>query len=94
MQTFFLFGKYSAAALKGVSAARTKRASKLIAKYKGTVHSMHAILGEYDVVIQADLPGLEEAMKASVALAKATGIAFTTAPAVAVDRFDKIVSDV
>ena len=33
-------------------------------------------------------------MKASVALAKATGIAFSTVPAVPVEEFDKIVSDV
>ena len=94
MQTFFLFGKYSPAALKGISASRTKRASKLIQKYKGKVHSIHALLGEHDLVIIASLPSAEAALKTSVALGKATGIMFTSSPAVAVNRFDKLVAKV
>ena len=93
-QTYFLFGKYSPAALKGISAARTKRASKLIEKAKGKVHSMHALLGEYDLVMVASLPDNEAAAKISVALAKATGIGFTSCPAFSVDRFDKLVAKV
>ncbi len=43
-QTYFLFGKYSPAALKGISSARTKRASKLLSaprsgvKRRGDIH--------------------------------------------------------
>lgn len=38
----------------------------------------------------ADLPDNARAMAASMALAKSTGIAFTTAPALTVDEFDKL----
>ena len=38
----------------------------------------------------ADLPDNARAMAASMALAKSTGIAFTTAPALMVDEFDKL----
>jgi len=38
-----------------------------------------------------DFPGVAEAMKASVALAKLTGIGFTTSPAVPIEEFDKLV---
>jgi len=93
MATFLLFGKYSADALKGVSAARTKKASALVKKLKGKVLGMYAMLGEKDLVFILELPGMEEAMKASVALFKLTGISFTTAPAVSVDVFDKLMTE-
>jgi hypothetical protein len=38
------------------------------------------------------LPSLEAALKASVALSKQTGIAFTTSPAISVEEFDKLVA--
>jgi hypothetical protein len=41
-------------------------------------------------VMIADLPDNARAMAASTALAKATGIAFTTAPAVTIEEFDKL----
>jgi len=91
-EIYFLFGRYSAAALKGISSSRTKRASKIIEEYRGKIHSMYALLGEYDLILIATLPDRESAMKASVALGKATGIAFSTSPAVSVDRFDKMVA--
>jgi len=94
MATFILFGKYSAEALKGVSAARTKKASALVKKSKGKVVGMYAILGENDLVFILELPGMEEAMKVSVGLHKLTGISFTTAPAVTVDKFDKLMTEI
>jgi hypothetical protein len=39
-----------------------------------------------------DLPDNRQAMTVSMALAKATGIAFTTSPAVSIDEFDKLAS--
>ncbi len=90
MATFILFGKYSADALKGVSGARTKKAAALVKKLKGKVIGMYAMLGEKDLVFILDLPGMEEAVKASVGLHKLTGISFTTAPAITVDEFDKL----
>jgi len=94
MATFILFGKYSADALKGVSADRTKKAAALVKKLKGKVIDMYAMLGEKDLVFILDLPGMEEAMKASVGLHKLTGISFTTAPAVSVDEFDKLMAKI
>ena len=37
MSTFFMFGKYSQEALKGISAERTKKAAALIKKYGGKI---------------------------------------------------------
>ena len=41
-----------------------------------------------------NFPGTEQAIKASVALSKTTGIAFTTLPAVTVEEFDKLINEV
>jgi uncharacterized protein with GYD domain len=90
MAVFFMFGKYSSEAIKGIGARRTEKAVEIIKKLGGEVKSMYALLAEQDVVLIVSLPGVEEAMKASVALAKLTGIAFTTAPAVSVEEFDKM----
>ncbi len=92
MTPFFMFGKYSPEAMKKISAARTKNAQNLIKKMGGKVDAMYALLGEHDLVLIVDLPGVKEAMKASVALGKATGISFSTAPAIAVSEFDKLMS--
>jgi uncharacterized protein with GYD domain len=92
MATFFMFGKYTLEGIKGMSAARTKKIIRIIKKAGGEVRSMHALLGEKDLVFIVDFPGNEEAIKASVAITKLTGIAFTTSPAVTVEEFDRIVS--
>jgi hypothetical protein len=41
-----------------------------------------------------DLPGIEELTKASIGLARLTGISFASVPAIPVDRFDKLVSEI
>jgi len=92
MATFLMFGKYSPQALEAMSAARTKSAVELIGKFGGQVESMYATLGPNDLVFVLSFPGTDEAMKASVALSKATGIAFSTAPAVTVAEFDKLMA--
>ena len=92
MATFFMMGKYTPEAVKGISADRTKEAVDLIGKQGGEVKSMYALIGEFDLVLIVDLPGTEEAMKASIAVSRLTGIGFTTAPAVAVDDFDKMMA--
>ena len=58
----------------------------------GEVKAAYALLGETDVVIIVDFPGVKEAMKASVELTKLLGIAFTTAPAVTMEEFDKLIA--
>jgi uncharacterized protein with GYD domain len=94
MSTFFMFGRYSSEAIKGISPKRTKKAETLIKKFEGKIVSMYALLGERDLVVIATFPGVEQAMKASVALGKMTGITFTTLPAVQVEKFDKLMARV
>ena len=53
--------------------------------------AMYAALGPYDLILIVNLPGIREAMEASVALSKLTNIAFTTCPAVSVERFDEMI---
>ena len=94
MATFFMFGKYSLEALKAMSAERTDKAISLIKKFDGGVNSMYALLGGHDIVLIVDFPGVEQAMKASVALTKMTGVSFTSSPAVPVEDFDKMISGI
>jgi len=94
MATFFLFGKYSAKALDGISVARTEQANALMKKHGGQIKSIYALLGEKDLVIIADFPGAQQVMKASLAVSKLTGISFTSCEAVAVEDFDKMAGEV
>ena len=94
MATYLMFGKYSSQALKGMSIARTDKARELVKQFGGEVDAIYATLGDHDLVIIASLPGTEEAMKASLALTKLTGITFSTAPAVTVEEFDKLTGEV
>jgi uncharacterized protein with GYD domain len=91
MTTFFMFGKYTTESIRKISADRTQQAVNEIRKMGGEVNAMHVLLGEYDLVICVKLAGIEDAVKASVALAKLTGIAFTTCPAIEVEAFDRLV---
>ena len=90
MATYFLFGKYSAEAVKGISPDRTKKADKLIKKFGGEMESVYALTGEKDLVIIARFPGIEKAVMFSIALFKLTGISFTTSEAITVKDFDKM----
>jgi uncharacterized protein with GYD domain len=92
MSTFLMFGKYSAQAIKEMSAARTQKAVALIKQLGGEVKAMYALLGETDLLLVVNLPNVELAMQASLSLGKMTGISFTTAPAVSVQEFDKLVA--
>ncbi len=93
MSTFLMFGRYSSEAVKQINAERTGKAASVIKKFGGQVNSMYALLGEYDLVLIVELPGVEEAMKASLALTQLTGISFSTSPAVTVETFDKMVAE-
>jgi len=91
MATFLMTGKYSSQAIQDMSTKRTGAAVDLIRRHGGQVQSMYATLGASDLLFVVEFPGVEDAMKASVALGRLTGIAFTTAPAVSVERFDKLI---
>ena len=91
MDVFFMFGKYTSDALKEISASRTKQAVDVINNLGGEVNAMLILMGEYDLLLCVKLPGIEEAIKASVELTRLTGITFNTCPAIAVEIFDRIV---
>ena len=92
MATFLMFGKYNAQSIKGISKKRTQKVSEVAKKLGGKVLTSYALLGCHDLLFVLDLPDTAKAFKASTELAKATGIGFTTSPAVTVDEFDRIVS--
>ena len=94
MSTYFFFGKYSTQSLKNASSARTRKAEHIIGRFRGQVKAMYALLGEHDLVMIVDLPGIDEALKVSMGLTKLTGIAFTTFPAIGVSEFDKLLQEV
>jgi uncharacterized protein with GYD domain len=91
MPTFIMFGKYSHDSIKEISAQRTQKANQLITDNGGAVKSGYALLGDTDLVLVADFPSNKDAMKASVGLTKLLGISFSTAPAVSLEEFDKLV---
>jgi uncharacterized protein with GYD domain len=93
MATYLMFGKYTPDALKGASAERTKQAREAIRNLGGEIRSIYALLGNQDLVLLVDVPGIEQAMKASVTLTRLTGIGFSTMPAVEVEDFDKLAAD-
>ena len=93
MATFFMFGKYSAQAAGGISAGRTDQVSQAIESFGGQVKDIYALLGEYDVVIIAELPRMADAMQASIALKRLTDISFFTAAAMPIDEFDDMAED-
>ena len=93
MATFFMFGKYTSEAIKEVSIERTQQSVAEIKKLGGNMIAMHALLGEYDLLFCVSLPGVEDAIKASVALQKLTGISFSSCPAVSVEAFDQLITD-
>ena len=94
MATFLMFGKYSSRALQEMSIQRTGRVVDLVKRFGGEIDAMYATLGQYDLVFVVSLPGVDEAMKASVALTKLTGISFETSSAMSVEAFDKLMSEI
>jgi len=91
MATYLMFGKYSQESIKAISAQRSKDAAKLAADNGGEIKGGYALMGETDLVLITEFPGIEQAMKASVELAKMLGISFSTAGAVTIEEFDKLV---
>jgi uncharacterized protein with GYD domain len=90
MATYLMFCKYSPEAAKVISAKRTTQTMDLIKKYGGEFKTGYALLGDVDLVLVVDLPDTERAMQTSAALTKLLGISITTAPAVMVEQFDKL----
>jgi len=92
MAKFLMLGKYSADAIKGITASRTKKVTDAIKKSGGKVNSMYALLGRYDLAFVIDFPSVKDALRASIAVTKITGIGFTTSPAITIEEFDKLIA--
>jgi len=90
METYIMLGKYSREGMEDISADRTGRVGKVVEQLGGKVEAIFAVLGEYDLVLRLQMPGTAEAMKASMELAKLTGVSFTTLPALSVEEFDRL----
>jgi len=90
MATYIMFGKYSQDSIRQISSKRTEKTKELIKKNGGEIKSGYSLLGKTDLVLIVELPDLEQAMKTSVGLSKLLGISFTTAPAVSIEDFDKL----
>jgi uncharacterized protein with GYD domain len=79
--------------MQGMSAERTKQVTALVEKFGGKITKGYALLGQTDLVIIGEFPSVEKAMQASVAATKLTNIRFTTAPAVTIEEFDKLIEE-
>ncbi len=90
MATYVMFGKYSLEGMRGISAKRTDDAKALIKQQGGELKAVYALLGAFDLVAIVELPDTAHAMKTSAALAKLLGVGFTTAPALTIEEFDKL----
>lgn len=90
MQTFFLLGRYTTAALSDAEPERTDEIVGIIEDLNGQIQSIHAVLGLYDIIIIVNLPDNPTAMRASLEMARTTGIQFCTLPAISVNRFDEL----
>ena len=92
MTTFIMTGKLSGEAVKLISAERTVKAKQIFQQCGGVMVDGYATLGGTDYLVIAEFPDVGEAMKASVELHKALGIAWTTVPALRIDEFDELFS--
>lgn len=91
MPVYIMFGKYSHAGKKEISSERTQGAVQVIGGSGGEVKAGYALFGETDLVIITEFIGNDQDMKSSVRLSQLLGISFTTAPAVSMEDFDKLV---
>lgn len=92
MATYIMFGRYSAKAVKAISAKRTQEAAALIKQHGGKLKAGYALLGDVDLVLVVELPDTEHVMKTSAGLGQMLGISFSTAPAVSLEDFDKLMA--
>ncbi len=90
MSYFFMFGKYTSESVKKISKERTQQMLEIVHQFGGQIKDMYALLGAYDLVLIANFPDMKEALQASVSISKATGISFSTLPAITVQEFDEL----
>ena len=82
MAKFLMLGKFSTEkATKEIDAKRTEKTVGIIKKFGGNLGEALILLGDHDLALSLELPGISEAVQVSVALTKLTGISFQTYPA-------------
>jgi uncharacterized protein with GYD domain len=94
MATYLMFGRYTPAGMAEISSERTRQAIDLIKRHGGKVKDGYALLGEKDLVLITEFRKNENAMQAAAALSKLTNITISTSPAVPIDDFDKMMSEI
>ena len=92
MAKFVMLGKYTQASMEDISASRTESAQETIREHGGETIGIYALLGAFDLMLIADLPDVETAMRVSLELTRLTDIGFQTSPAVDVAAFDALAS--
>lgn len=85
-----MLGRYQSGSTQGISSSRTRDAIEQIKRVGGEVKEIYAMLGDQDICFIAELPGIEQAMAASVNIGRVAGLSFTTHPAVRADIFDDL----
>jgi uncharacterized protein with GYD domain len=63
MAAYLMFGTYSPEAMRAISSKRSDGAQEVIGKYGGEFKAAYALLGEVDLLVMADLPDMEHAMR-------------------------------
>jgi len=91
MTTFIMTGRYSAEAIRQISGKRTTKGIAIVKQCGGRFVAAYATMGKTDLLLIAEFPSVNNAIKASVALTKALGISFSTVPALRVEDFDRLV---
>ncbi len=94
MSTFIMLGNYSAKSLNEMGPDRTMIIVNLIKGFEGEIINMYALLGQNDILVIADFPSTEKAMKASIAINKSMNISFVTSPAVPVEEYNRLLKEV
>ena len=92
MPIFVMFGKYSPESMRAISRKRSDEARALIKEHGGEIKAEYALLGVSDLLVIVELPDTARAMQISVALTRLLGVNFTTAPAVTIEEFDRLMS--
>ena len=94
MAIYIFLGRYSAEAIKGISAERTQKANELAGNFGGGIKDVYALMGKNDLLIVAQFPGSGAALQFSVAMSRMTGIAFTTSEAIPAADFDELMGKI
>ena len=94
MATYLQYGKYTPDAVKKISQTRYGKVNTIVKKNKGKILSTFILVGDddHDFVNIVEFPGIDEAIKVSIELYKATGMSFTTTPALEVKSFFNLMS--